>query len=298
MSFSKRQGNDAICYTKPLDSLKSWNDHFFWVDAYACPASFPWNTSKSVSKDPFPKSSEFNVEHYATLVAYLAPFQKYPEPFLCLIGIKMDLFSFIRTADPTKVRVGKRQRIKDEPKLLDTTVGRVVPLLAVALTHSESELEDSVDRLFDKGGSGDQARQGDSASGGQGAGIQFPSHPAKKLRDDHGISTGPSVAIKSRFAIQSLLAGAVLNSEVRIAALPTLPFVTSSVFVTPEHEGGDQTDSVAGVNLQTISAPQRFVISSDSSHHSGANVAEAEVDSVVKSFAPAIATITTVTATV
>ncbi|GKF35044.1 hypothetical protein Tco_0108244, partial [Tanacetum coccineum] len=35
-----------------------------------------------------------------------------------------------------------------------------------------------------------------------------------------------------------------------------------------------------------------------SSHHSGANVAEAEVDSVVRSFAPAIATITTVTATV
>ncbi|GKF19108.1 hypothetical protein Tco_0067746, partial [Tanacetum coccineum] len=41
-----------------------------------------------------------------------------------------------------------------------------------------------------------------------------------------------------------------------------------------------------------------FVISSDSSHHSGANVTEAEVDSVVRSSAPAIATITTVTATV
>ncbi|GJZ99866.1 hypothetical protein Tco_0672417, partial [Tanacetum coccineum] len=311
MSFSKCQGNDSICYTKPLDSLKSWNDHFFWVDAFACPASFSWNTSKSVSKDPFPKSSEFNEEHYATLVAYPAPFQKYPEPFLCLIGIsrnytldeytypqflrknEMDLISFIRTADPTKVRVGKRQRVKNEPKLLDML-------------------------------------QGDFASGGQGAGIQFvseaakvvaedvaplqprrqrkhkiviidagePSHLAKKLRDDHDISTGPSVASKSRSAIHSLLAGAVLNSEVRIVALPTLPFVTSSVSVTPEHKGGDETDSVAGANLRTISAPQRFVISSDSSHHSGANVAEAEVDSVVKSSVPVIATVTTVTATV
>ncbi|GKA78269.1 hypothetical protein Tco_0784806 [Tanacetum coccineum] len=87
MSFSKRQGNDTICYTKPLDSLKGWNDHFFWVDAFACLASFPWNTSKSVSKDPFPKSSEFNAEHYATLVAYSALFHKYPKSFLCLVGM-------------------------------------------------------------------------------------------------------------------------------------------------------------------------------------------------------------------
>ncbi|GJZ28545.1 hypothetical protein Tco_0573192 [Tanacetum coccineum] len=80
MSFSKHPGNDAVCYTKPLDSLKNWNDHFFWVDSFACPASFPWNTSKGVSKDPFPKSFEFNTEHYAILVAH-------PAPFLCLVGI-------------------------------------------------------------------------------------------------------------------------------------------------------------------------------------------------------------------
>ncbi|GKD29025.1 hypothetical protein Tco_1239803 [Tanacetum coccineum] len=92
--------------------------------------------------------------------------------------------------------------------------------------------------------------------------------------------------------------GALLNPEVGIAALPTMPFVTSSVSATPKQEGEYQTDSVARDNLRTITAPQRFVISSDSSHHSGANVAEAEVDSVVRSFAPAIATITIVTATV
>ncbi|GJV13051.1 gypsy type transposase [Tanacetum coccineum] len=57
-----------------------------WM-SFTCPASFPWNTSKSVPKDPFPKSSEFNAKHYATLVAHPAPFHKYPEPFLCLVGI-------------------------------------------------------------------------------------------------------------------------------------------------------------------------------------------------------------------
>ncbi|GJS21618.1 ribonuclease H-like domain-containing protein [Tanacetum coccineum] len=218
MSFSKRLGNDAVCYTKPLDSLKSWNDRFFWVDAFACPC---------------PASSQYNAEHYATLVAYPAPFHKYPEPFLCLIGIsQMDLLSFIRTADPTKVRVGERQRAEGEPKLLDTTVGRVVPLLPVAPARASSELEASVDKLFDEGGSGGQTKQGDSAIGGHGVGILpvsetleivvkdaapvqpkrqrkkktivsdvgEPSHPPKKLREDYETSTGPSVAGKSRVA--------------------------------------------------------------------------------------------------
>ncbi|GKE52049.1 hypothetical protein Tco_1487205, partial [Tanacetum coccineum] len=45
-------------------------------------------------------------------------------------------------------------------------------------------------------------------------------------------------------AIQRLLAGAALNAEVKGEAVPTLPFVTSSVSAMPEHEGGDHTDSV------------------------------------------------------
>ncbi|GKF80279.1 hypothetical protein Tco_0238881, partial [Tanacetum coccineum] len=78
-----------------------------------------------------------------------------------------------------------------------------------------------------------------------------PSHPAKKLRDDHGDPGGPSVAGKSRSAVQRLLDRAVLNAEVR-----------------------------------------------DSSHHSGANIAEAEVDSIARSSAPIIATVVTATADV
>ncbi|GJR19156.1 hypothetical protein Tco_0967683 [Tanacetum coccineum] len=246
MSFSKRQDYDAVCYTKPLDSLKGWNDHFFWVDAFACPASFSWQSSKNVPNDPFPKSSEFNADHYATLVAYPAPFHKYPEPFLCLVGMshnytldentypeflrdndeEMDLLSFIRTADPTKLRIGERQSAEDEPKLLDTTVGRVVPLLPIAPARAESELEASVEKLFDEGGSGNQVEQGDFASDGGGQGINIrpvteitdtvaetvislqprrpkkrkniaadaggPSHPPKKLREDHGTPSGAS----------------------------------------------------------------------------------------------------------
>ncbi|GJX37348.1 hypothetical protein Tco_0250651 [Tanacetum coccineum] len=204
----------------------------------------------------------------------------------------MDLLSFIRTADPSNVRVGERQRAE--------------------------------------GGSGGQTEQGDSASGGHGVGIPQvsetaeivaedavpvqpkcqrkrkiivsdagePSHHPKKLREDHETSTGPSVAGKSRSALQRLLAGVVLNPEVGTAALPTLPFITSYVSVTPEQESEDQTDSMAGVNLQTITAPPRFVVSSDSSHHSGANIAEAEVDSFVRPSIPLMTLATTVTFTV
>nr|GFC96761.1 hypothetical protein [Tanacetum cinerariifolium] len=86
--------------------------------------------------------------------------------------------------------------------------------------------------------------------------------------------------------------------EARGEPIPTLPFVTSSVSATPEREDKSHADSVTGLNLRTIGAPKRFVISSDSSHHFGANIAEAKVDSIVRSSAPAIATVTTVTAAV
>nr|GEU54234.1 hypothetical protein [Tanacetum cinerariifolium] len=170
-------------------------------------------TSKGVPKDPFPKSFEFNAKHFATLVTLPAPFHEYPEPFICLVGIsryytldedaypeflgdndeEIDLLSFIRTENPTKVRVAERRRVENEPRLLESTVGCVVPLLPIAPARASSKLEVSVDKLFDEGASED----------GQ-----------------------------------------------------------------------------------------------DSSHHSGANIAEAEVDSIVRSSALAIVTITTVTAAV
>ncbi|GKD63283.1 hypothetical protein Tco_1305391 [Tanacetum coccineum] len=230
-------------------------------------------------KDPFPKSSQYNVEHYATLVAYPAPFHKYPEPFLCLVGISR-YYTLDENTYPQFLR--------------DNNEG--------------GELDANVDRLFDEEDSGNEEEHHDSADGGQGAGTLIvseaaeavaedviplrsrqrkrktivdagePSHPVKKLRDDHGAP--------------------VLNAEVRGEPVPTLPFVTSSVSATPEREDEHPADSVTGLNLRTICAPQRFVISSDSSHHSGANIAEAEVDSIARSSAPIIATVVTATADV
>ncbi|GJY61501.1 hypothetical protein Tco_0462158 [Tanacetum coccineum] len=350
MSFSKRSDNSHVCYMKPLDSLKNWNDHFFWVDDFARPASFLWHTAKHVTRDPALVAADFNAQDYATLVAHPSPFWKFPEAFLYLVGLsryypldeetypwflhkngeEMNIVAFIHTPDPTKVKIVERERNEDEPLLLVTTIGRTVPLLLAMPDRAESELEVSVDRLFDEGGSGNQVEQGDSTGVGQGANIQpvveatdivvevvapvqprrqgkrkfvvvdagEASHPPKKLREDHGALSGTSVGGKSWSAIKRLLARAVLNAEVRVAAIPTLPFVTAYVSLTLERKAGDHTDSVAKPNLCSIGASQRFIISSDSSYHSGPTIAEAEVDSLAKSSVPIMTTITIVTSTV
>ncbi|GJZ80952.1 hypothetical protein Tco_0645946 [Tanacetum coccineum] len=123
------------------------------------------------------------------------------------------------------------------------------------------------------------------------------SHPPKKLREDHETPSGTSMGGKSTSYLQRLLAGAVLNAEVRGEVVPTLPFVTSFVSATSEREGGDHTDSMTGHNLRTIGAPQRFIISLVSSHHSCANVAEAEVDSLARSSVRVMIVVTTVAPT-
>ncbi|GJS62347.1 hypothetical protein Tco_0657131 [Tanacetum coccineum] len=283
------------------------------------------HSAKNVTRDPTPVSANFSAQDYATLVAHPSQFRKFPEESLCLVGLSrhytldeetyplcldkdgkgeclllyiccvlqlavsfltvlpflrfvdMNIFAFIHTPDPTKVKVAERQRVEGEPRLLETTVVRIVPLLPVAPDRAEGELEASVDKLFDEGSSENQTDQGDFAgSGGGGEGVNIqpvievadvaenvalaqprrqqkrktlaidaggPSHPPKKLKDDHGILSGPSVAGKS-------------------------------------------------------SAPQRFVISSNSSRHSGAYIAEAEVDSFARPSVPVITTTTTITSTV
>nr|GEW17275.1 hypothetical protein [Tanacetum cinerariifolium] len=207
--------------------------------------------------------------------------------------VDMDLFAFIHAPGPTKVNIVERERVGDEQLLLQTIIDRTIPLLTVAPDRADNELETSIDKLFDEGGSGSQAPRHQRKRKTVVVEADGSSHPPKKLREDHGTPSGPPIAGKSRTAVQRLFAGAVLNAEVRGDPIPTLPFVTSSISATPEREGGIHTHSVTGLNLRTISAPQRFVISSNSSHHSGANVAEAEVDSLVRSSVPVMTIFTT-----
>nr|GEU94976.1 transposase (putative), gypsy type [Tanacetum cinerariifolium] len=239
---------------------------------------------KNVSRDPFPKSTEFNADHYAILVAHSASFWKFPEPFLCLVGmsryytmdedtylsffmtterVHMDLLAFIQVANPTKVKVGERERAEGEAKLLDSAVGRVVSLLPVALACAGSELEASVDRVIanenvvaEKHKRPRKKRQVVTDARGF-------SHPLKKLRRDHGTSSGAATGGKSLYVLKELLASSMLNIEVGVAAVATLPLVTSSLSATPEHESGVPTDSITELNLRTIVMTEAVVTSHD-----------------------------------
>ncbi|GJY89584.1 hypothetical protein Tco_0504780 [Tanacetum coccineum] len=248
---------------------------FFWVDSFACPASFPWHTDKKVSRDPFPKSTEFSADDYAVLVAHSASFQKFLEPFLCLIGMshnytldedtyptflhddrtEMDLFAFIQVVDPTKVKVGEWERSEEEARLLDSTVGRV----------------------------------GDSTTGGSHDAETKSAMGVRIIVAENVTAERPKRPRKKRQAatdVGEVLASSMLNVEASVAVVVTLPMVTSSVSATPKHESDPPTNSITGLNLRTLGPTERFVISSDSSHYSSNNAAEARIESFVKSVTP------------
>ncbi|GJW89086.1 hypothetical protein Tco_0164426 [Tanacetum coccineum] len=98
------------------------------------------------------------------------------------------------------------------------------------------------------------------------------SHPPKRLRADYGTTGGSATG----------------------AFLPYLYYFLRDKL----HSGGGGetvTDSVwSGPSLRTVGPSARFVVLSDSSHHSGAKSADPEVDSLVRSAAPVMTEATTV----
>nr|GFA59652.1 hypothetical protein [Tanacetum cinerariifolium] len=82
----KRPGkNTPQCYSKPLDSLKNWNNRFFWVDECVFPSAVEWRTN--ASKDGMPTSGTYSVEAVRVLDTHRTPIQKQLEALLCLVGI-------------------------------------------------------------------------------------------------------------------------------------------------------------------------------------------------------------------
>ncbi|GKB14309.1 hypothetical protein Tco_0848232 [Tanacetum coccineum] len=174
-------------------------------------------------------------------------------------GMEMDLLAFIQVTDPTKVKVRERKCAEEEARLLDSTIGRVVTLLPVAPARGESELEASVERLFDEGGSADQGYS--TTGGGHEArtelvtGVRIiadenvvaerpkrprkkrqavtdssgSSHPPKKLREDHGTSSGAATGDSSHHSSTNT-AEAGIDSFVRFVAPP--PVMTEAVITT------------------------------------------------------------------
>nr|GFC54960.1 hypothetical protein [Tanacetum cinerariifolium] len=165
MSFSKRQKkNTPQCYSKPLDSLKNWNNRFFWVDECVFPPAVEWRTN--TSKDGMSASGTYSVEAVRVLDTHRTPIQKQPEALLCLVGIsrryylgddvyptfhydddrEMDLFSLIHALNPTKVKTESRPRAPHEHPLLTLTASRVIEMDEPAVATDSSGVPSSIEK--------------------------------------------------------------------------------------------------------------------------------------------------------
>nr|GEV68135.1 hypothetical protein [Tanacetum cinerariifolium] len=165
MSFSKRPGkNTPQCYTKPLDSLKNWNNRFFWVDQRVFPTVVDWWTN--AFEDEKPTESTYSIEALRALDTHRTPIQKQPEMLLCLVGISrryylrdevyptflhdddwdMDLFNLIRAPNSTKVKTGSRPRAPNEVPLLTLTATRVIEMDDPAVAMDSSGVPSTIKR--------------------------------------------------------------------------------------------------------------------------------------------------------
>ncbi|GKE95069.1 hypothetical protein Tco_1579924, partial [Tanacetum coccineum] len=211
----------------------------------------------------------------------------------------MDLSVFIHVLDPTKLKTIERERAEGEAKLLETIVGRTVSLLLIVPAHAEEELEANtvtvVDTVVENVAIKKTRRQKKKRYAT--ADMGKASHPVKNLKSDHGTVSGSTTGGKSPSVLKRLLVGVVLNEKVGIAAVPTLPFITTSISTMPEHDVHDHTDSISGLNLCNVEPSKRFVVISDSSHHSCTYAIDAEVESCTRSLTPSILVMTNVTTT-
>nr|GEU95354.1 retrovirus-related Pol polyprotein from transposon TNT 1-94 [Tanacetum cinerariifolium] len=92
MSFSKRsRKNTPQCYIKPLNSLKNWNNRFFWVDEKIFLTVMEWSTN--APKDEIP-------------------------------SVDMDLFSLISALNPAKVKIKTRPHVAYERGFSASWAGR------------------------------------------------------------------------------------------------------------------------------------------------------------------------------
>nr|GEZ27446.1 hypothetical protein [Tanacetum cinerariifolium] len=128
MSFSKRpRKNTPQCHTKPLDSLKNWNNRFFWVDESVFPTVVDWRTN--ASKDGMPAEGTYSIEAVRALDTH-----------------HMDLFNLIRAPNPTKVKTGSRPRAPHEVPLLTLTASRVIEMDDPAATTDSSGVPSTIER--------------------------------------------------------------------------------------------------------------------------------------------------------
>nr|GEW99274.1 hypothetical protein [Tanacetum cinerariifolium] len=176
----KRPGkNTPQCYTKPLDSLKNWNNRFFWVDERVFLTVVDWRTN--APKDGMPAADTYSVEAVRALDTH-----------------HMDLFSLIRAPNPTKVKVESRPRAPHEVPLLTLTANRVIKMDDPATTTDSSGVPPTIERspldFSLEAGASDQGTAASEVSPSR----DVPSAAAPKPSQVGVAAADPPVATESR----------------------------------------------------------------------------------------------------
>ncbi|GJR81075.1 hypothetical protein Tco_0151860 [Tanacetum coccineum] len=128
------------------------------VDTRVFPISIPLYTGGVLEKDPAPHLTARQEQAVQVLSSNKAPFRRYPECFLALVGLSpyypfgentypafegpdrtdMGLLDYIRTADPRKVQAVEVQKGEEQVTLFDSIKHCFVSLDAPAAAHQAS----------------------------------------------------------------------------------------------------------------------------------------------------------------
>ncbi|GKE76264.1 hypothetical protein Tco_1542384, partial [Tanacetum coccineum] len=253
---AKRGGaGDPCCVSKKLDSLKKWNNHFFWIDASVCPLSLLWFDGTSVVKDPLPMDEAVDLPCTELLNENRTLIRKYPETFLCLVGLsrsfvemdvrptllhgdneEMGLLDFVKIADPFKVKTGERIPLKTETE----------DMVIAPSSHPMSLVDHTIQDKLNVN-SGKRKKRVAFASG---------SLPVKKARTEGIVISDarPSTTGKSPSALQRLSRQNKQASTGSGSAAPVTEDVTSSSATpTPDfaHEDASHDNVVPLVTLDS-----------------------------------------------
>ncbi|GJT76327.1 hypothetical protein Tco_1043052 [Tanacetum coccineum] len=270
-SFAKRSLSAPSCLSKPPDSIKNWADHFFWVDSKVFPISVPLYMGGVLEKDPAPHLTARQEQAVQVLSSNKAPFRRYPECFLVLVGLSpyypfdentypaferpdktdMGLLDYIRTADPRKVQAVEVQKGEEQVSALfaeENVIAEenIIPVgTYLDLMDPEGDLT-----VAEKG---DAARKQPEKAKREKLLKQSDTLPAKMLRVDHpslASETGGKTLASLRRTIPegSLLLGPSSQADVHTQVIVRSSRVADASVYTA-------ADAVTSSRGKTLAAP-------------------------------------------
>ncbi|GJT92815.1 hypothetical protein Tco_1081660 [Tanacetum coccineum] len=165
LSFSKRGGVDEpCCYSKKFDSLKNWNNRFFWIDASVCLLAIPWFSGTFIVKDQLLVDEAVDLPCVELLNNNRTIIRKYPKVFLCLVDLtrsftksdvrptllhsndeEMGLLDFVNSANPFKVNTGELTLAENEAPLLAETKDKVISPSPQTTSLVDHSIQDELD---------------------------------------------------------------------------------------------------------------------------------------------------------